>query len=769
MENIDLKYPGPDFQAVFDAWPSPAVTLDRAMTITACNAAFEAATQRPRALFQGRRWREVFRGNEQQASALAKSFRRVLRTGKPHYLPDFRSRTFNAEGQQPGRTWAVSNMPLMSEAGKVVGILHCPIDVSSVARKSTQASTSLAGRDNDSGNVSVPALRDVQGILDVERRRLQQLFQQAPGFICVLDGPQHVFELANDAYYQLVGHRDIIGRAVAEVLPEVVTQGYMEKLDRVYRTGEVFIGRAMPLEVQCVAGAKPEQKYIDLIYQPIFDASRNVTGIFVQGSDVTEAYTLAQEIAFQAAHDSLTGLFNRREFSRLTEHIDAPGPHALLYMDLDHFKIVNDRCGHAAGDSLLREVAAALSARAGEDAILARLGGDEFALLRPNCNADAAVALAQELRAAIRAIDFVWRGRRYGVTLSVGVANFYEPDGVCFETALGLADAACFLAKERGRDRVKLALPCDEDVWSQLSDMDNVTRLKEAIRDDRIVLYGQRIYSLNDGDKEATRSFEVLSRLRDLDGTLIPPAGFIPAAERFGLIEELDRHIIAKAFAHLSRLDGKTRNSVCYFLNLSGVTLSAASFPGFIEKLLTAHPDVLASQICFEVTETAALSDTRRSADAMRRLSGYGFSFALDDFGSGMASFSYLQQLPVKYVKIDGEFIKDVRTNPANAIIVEAVAKLGECMNIQTVAECIESTELLPALRSLGIQYGQGFALRAPEELNTAVMRARPGQRVLHKTVPGSHGVVLDLRERARRAPVLSASAAHLTPQEDAG
>lgn len=462
----------------------------------------------------------------------------------------------------------------------------------------------------------------------------------------------------------------------------------------------------------------------------------------------------------------MTGLLNRREFSKLTEHIEGPGPHALLYMDLDHFKIVNDRCGHAAGDSLLREVAVVLRALSGEDAILARLGGDEFALLRPNCNADMAVALAQELRAAVRSIDFVWRGRRYGVTLSVGVASFQQPDGISFETALGLADAACFLAKEHGRDRVKLALPSDEDVWTQLSDMDNVTRLKEAIRDDRIVLYGQRIYPLNDGDKEATRSFEVLSRLRDLDGTLIPPAGFIPAAERFGLIEELDRHIIATAFAHLAGLDSKTRKSVCYFLNLSGVTLSSASFPGFIEKLLVAHPDVLASQICFEVTETAALSDTRRSADAMRRLSDFGFRFALDDFGSGMASFSYLQQLPVKYVKIDGEFIKDVQTNPANAIIVEAVAKLAKCMNIQAVAECIESCELLPVLRSLGIQYGQGFALRAPEDLDAAVMRESSGQRVPHKAVrPETGGVVLDLPNRARRRRVISASAGHPTPQ----
>jgi len=595
----------------------------------------------------------------------------------------------------------------------------------------------------------------------VERKRLQQLFQQAPGFICVLQGPQHVFELANDAYYQLVGHRHIIGRPVAEVLPEVVKQGYIEKLDRVYQTGEVFIGRAMPLQVRREAGALPEQKYIDLIYQPIFDVGRNVTGIFVQGSDVTEAYTLAREIAFQAAHDSLTGLLNRREFARLTERIDGPGPHALLYMDLDHFKIVNDRCGHAAGDSLLQHVATTLKTVAGENEVLARLGGDEFALLLRNCTSDKAVALAHELRSAVRAIDFIWRGRRYCVTLSVGVATFSGSDGTSFEAALGLADAACFLAKERGRDRVKVAFPSDEDMWTQLSDMDNVTRLKEAIREDRIVLFGQRIYPLQGGDNHGARFFEILSRIRDVDGGLILPAGFIPAAERFGLIEELDRHIIAKAFAHLAGLDPKCRKSICYFVNLSGVTLSSATFPTFIESLVSAYPKVDASHICFEVTETAALSDTRRSADAMRKLASYGFRFALDDFGSGMASFSYLQLLPVQYVKIDGEFIKSVDTNPASAIIVEAVAKLAECMKIHTIAESIESEGALPVLRSLGVQYGQGYALHEPVALDLAI--ADPGERIsdhraLHPVQSLPPQLVMDMprgaaRRRGRRMP----------------
>ncbi|GGA79472.1 hypothetical protein GCM10011385_37110 [Nitratireductor aestuarii] len=708
---------GVDYAAIFDAGPTPAAILDVELTFRACNAAYEAVCHRSRAELIGRSIFDVFPGgDEAQKDILQDSFRRVLKTGEPHHITSTCYDIIIPDGKTLSRHWTASNVPLFSPGGELSGILHCPLDTTELVR----ANAFLSADTDDDGENAI-AVRASQTALSSEGARLQQLFHQAPGFICVLEGPRHIYELANDAYYQLVGHREIIGHPLAEVLSEVVFQGFLEKLDKVYQTGEPFIGRAMPIQLQRVEGAPLEQRYIDLIYQPIFHEDHEVTGIFVQGNDVTEAYTLAQEVAFQAAHDALTGLYNRREFERRTLQIDTPAPHALLYMDIDHFKIINDRCGHAAGDGLLKEVARVLSQIAGDGAFLARLGGDEFALLMPACSSEEAVAHAHRLRGAVKAISFVWKNKRYGVTLSVGVAMFSEKEGSSFQDALGLADAACFLAKEFGRDKVKLAWPSDEDIGRQLTEMDNVTRLQEAIRDDRIVLYGQRIVDIVEPTVSAVRYFEILSSLQDAEGRIIPPSGFIPAAERFGMIEALDRHVVAKAFAHFAGLPEEIRGFVGYFINLSGITLGSLSFHSFIEGLLAEFPSINAAQICFEVTETGAISDVSRSAESMKMLSLHGFRFALDDFGSGMASFAYLQQLPVQFVKIDGAFVKAMLEDPSSSIIVESVVRLANCMGIKTIAESVETPELLAALQPIGAHYAQGFELHMPEQLDSMV------------------------------------------------
>lgn len=711
----------PHFQIAFDAWPAPAMLLDRGYVIMACNQAYEFAARQNRTVLVGRQLFDAFPGaDEAQSAILRASFDRVLRTTRPDHLADMEYPVTSSDGSGLDlRRWVVSNVPLFSDTGEVSSILCCPLEISKPGgwQKSEMAE---AGAEICNREMTTPTTRELMTVLDVERKRLQQLFYQAPGFICVLEGPQHLFELANAAYYQLVGHREIIGHPLASVLPEVVDQGFLDKLDHAYRTGTPFIGRAMPIQLQRVAGGPLELKYIDFIYQPMVDYDQNVTGIFVQGNNVTDAHTLAQEVTHQAAHDALTGLVNRREFSRLTKEINNKGPHALLYLDIDYFKIVNDRCGHAAGDSLLKEVSKKLSAMSGDGVIVARLGGDEFAVVQPNCDVDKATRLADMLRAAVKDINFIWEGKRYGVTLSAGVAMFSIPDGATFDMAEGLADAACFLAKEAGRDRTRVALATDEDIERQRSDMDNVTRLKQAVRDDRIELYGQRIHRFQRNRADQSIFVEVLARLRDVDGELISPAQFIPAAERYGLIEQLDRHIISKAIAHLEA-QAAANSAPCYFLNLSAVTLSSSSFYAFVTQLLDKHSKVSASQICFEVTETAAITNVSLSAAAMQKLASVGIRFALDDFGSGMASFAYLQQLPVHFVKIDGEFVRSIADNPVSAIIVDSVVKLAATLGIETIAESVEFVEITPTLQRLGVHYGQGYALHRPEPLDDAL------------------------------------------------
>lgn len=707
-----------EFEAAFKSAPYPAMMLDTNMTVLYCNSAYEKLAHVPRSAMSGRYIFDIFPGShDTQASAVRNSFEYVLSTGEPHIIPSLQYAT-TVPGDQglQERHWTITNSPMRRQDGTLFGILHCPSDITELT-KLRQAGDVVQSTEIKSDNRERIDhwTRSVQDLLRFEKERLRKLFQQTPSFICVLQGPNHIFELANDAYYQLVGHRDIIGRSVADVMPEVVAQGFLDKLDTVYTTGEPFIGRAMPIALQRVADGPLEQSYIDLIYQPILDDDGAVTGIFTQGNDVTEAYTLSREMSHQAAHDFLTGLYNRREFSRRTQEAGRPGSHALLYMDIDHLKIVNDRCGHAAGDALLVQVAAALAAECDhDDDLLARLGGDEFALVRRNCSRDKAVFLAERLCDAVKGINFLWQGRRYGITLSIGVVTFGEDERLSFEPALGLADSACFLAKEKGRNRVQVSLASDEDVRQQQRDMDNVTRLKDAMRDDRVILYSQQIIGLQSGCDEPRAFHEVLARLRDPDGVIVSPAGFIPAAERFGMIEELDRHIVCKVFAHLEACSADEREGVCYFVNLSGLTLSAPGFVGFIESTLTACPSVRAEQICFEVTETAALANVRRTAAAMRSLTSMGFRFALDDFGSGMASFSYLSQLPVHFVKIDGEFVKGILDEPAGGIIVEAVAKVAHAMGMQTIAESVEFDRLIPPLEAMGITYAQGYALHRP-------------------------------------------------------
>lgn len=722
----DTPFPmSSDLDQFFGNSPIPSVLLDADLLIVSCNAAYEQGMNQSRASVVSRPLVEVFAQGEQNLrDVLEMSLRHVQRHRQAHQISLVSCPSPVGDAQGSGcqdRYWSVTSTPLLNDVGDVERILVQAMDVSELSRHGRMPRiedfATVPGTMNDQAEVHAWWERDIQRILSAERHRLHQLVQQAPGFICVLRGPEHTIEIVNDAYYQLIGHRQSVGLPLFEAVPEMLEQGYREKLDWVLATGQSHVARALPIQVQRVPGGPLEQRYTDVVYQPVRDPAGQVSGIFVQGHDVTEAHELAREVSYQAAHDPLTGLYNRREFARQIVELDTlSGSHALLYMDLDHFKIVNDRCGHAAGDALLVQVAGVLQEHVRDTDLLARLGGDEFALVLRDCSEQVATERANDLRRMIRDIPFIWDGRRYGVTLSVGLASFGSDVSMPFSKALSSADAACFLAKEKGRNRVQVSHPGDEEITRQQQDMDWADRIKECIREDRVVLHGQRIVAL-DEQHGAVECQEILARLLDADDKLVFPGRFIPAAERFGLIKELDRHIIRKAFEGLQQLAPEQRNTTRYFVNVSGITLSAPGFVAYIELLLSEYGDVRPAHLCFEVTETAAISNLVFTAGTMRQLVDLGFSFALDDFGSGMSSFSYLEKLPVQYLKIDGEFIKGILTRPAGAVIVEAVAKVARAMNILTVAESIETLDLLPRLRELGIDYGQGFALHRPEPL----------------------------------------------------
>lgn len=748
------------FQSAFQQSPNAYVLLDTTLLIVECNKAYELKVGIPRSRLIGQPFFSVFPTPAQEHNALRVSMLRAIDERVADTLPLLRypitpggyPDTWLEPSALVDRYWTVVTIPLLDSEGNTRFLLNHPTDITDLTllHDTEPANAATAQHENKNAqfltleelqelaNAKGSTLIKMQNLLLAERQRMHDLFQHAPGFICILRGSSHIFEIANDAYYQLVGHREIIGHEVAKALPEVVEQGFLDKLNKVFASGEPFIGRAVPILLQRNKTDPLTQCYIDLIYQPIRNAHGQVTGIFVQGHDVTDAYLVAKEVSYQAAHDPLTGLFNRREFARLIEMLATPAhslsadeapaisgkPHALLYLDLDQFKIVNDRCGHAAGDELLRQVAKLLSDHVRETDILARMGGDEFALVLRHCNADHALQRAECLRKAVSNLVFFWNGQRYGVSLSVGLVAFDNQVSASFNKALSMADAACFLAKEKGRNRVQVYHPNNTELVQQQRDMDWATRLQDCLAQDRVQLFGQRIYALEpDSDKTIDR-YEILARLVDTDGSLVHPGIFIPAAERFGLMPALDLHIIQKAFQALNDLPEQHRKNTKYFVNISGFTLGEDTLLEKIEQIIDTLPDFDPRQVCFEITETAALSNLTASQAAMKRLIALGFKFALDDFGSGVSSFSYLRKLPVHYIKIDGEFITHIEHDPVSKVMVEAMANVARTMEIATIGEFVESQAIAELLAELGIDYGQGFGLHQPVPLTELTPRA---------------------------------------------
>ena len=458
---------------------------------------------------------------------------------------------------------------------------------------------------------------------------------------------------------------------------------------------------------------------IDHSVAPIRDRLGAVIGAVLVFHDMSRERQYATRLAHLASHDPLTGLLNRREFERRLSTVLVDGAqlgvnHAVLYLDLDQFKLVNDTCGHAAGDELLRQIALLLRPRLREGDTLARLGGDEFGVLLEHCAAGPALHIAQMLRTAVADFRFVWKDRAFNVGVSVGVVNVSDASQT-LAAVLSAADAACYMAKDNGRNRVQVYSPDSNEVALRHGEMEWVNRLHSALAEHRFCLFAQPVCGTR-GDSQTPPYTELLLRLRDENNQLIPPAEFLPAAERYNLMPDIDRWVITTAFGMLAQhleANGGEPIGESMAINISGASIGEDGFLDFVRNQFTQFR-IPHTQICFEITETTAITSLSKATDFMLALQRLGCRFALDDFGVGVSSFTYLKNLPVDFLKIDGSFVTDMLQNPVNYAMVEAIHRIGHIMGKKTIAESVESTEILDALRTIGVDYAQGFAIARP-------------------------------------------------------
>ena len=440
------------------------------------------------------------------------------------------------------------------------------------------------------------------------------------------------------------------------------------------------------------------------------------SGFLVAVSDITERRRAEASLSEMATHDTLTGLINRVEFERRLGRVlesarERHDEHALCYMDLDQFKVVNDTCGHAAGDMLLRQLTESLSAAVRKRDTLARLGGDEFGVLVEHCTLSQVRRIANKIRRTVAAFRFIWEDRVFRLGVSIGVVAVTDTSE-SVPSLLSAADSACYVAKDEGRNRVHVYRLDDLDISRRRGEMRWVGRINQALEDGRFQLWSQRIVPVRGGSPDGD-AFELLLRLVDEQGGIALPEDFLPSAERYGLATKLDRWVIGAVLAWLGRnLHLLAKVHLC-FVNLSGASVADEAFLEFVLERLN-QSRVPSQKICFEVTETAAMANLSRAMKFMGTLKAQGCRFALDDFGRGLSSFAYLKALPVDFLKIDGGFVRDILDDEVDLALVRAFNDVGQVMGKLTIAKAVESQAVLAKLHEVGVDYAQGFAIGQP-------------------------------------------------------
>lgn len=483
---------------------------------------------------------------------------------------------------------------------------------------------------------------------------------------------------------------------------------------------------------------------VNLVGTPIH-SDGVISGAVLVLRDMTQERQYLANLSWQASHDPLTGLVNRSEFERRLDHVlntsaASAGHHCLMFLDIDQFKLVNDTSGHAAGDDLLRHLCQTLPRGLRDGDTLARLGGDEFGVLLVNCAAPEAHEVAEQLRQLVQDLHFVWKGRPFVTTVSIGLVHLGAVP-LTLEASLRAADMACYMAKEKGRNRIQVYHPDDSELSTRSGEMAWIQRLHVALDENRFCLYAQEIAALQQDEHDGMRHIEILLRLRDESGRMVSPDSFIPAAERYGLMTTLDRWVVRNVFKLIGQcaLDGHPeRPQALCAINLSGSSIGDDAFLEYL-KLQFKTFNVAPNMICFEITETSAIADLGSAIRFIDELKALGCWFSLDDFCSGMSSFAYLKHLPVDFLKIDGSFVKDMLDNPVNRAMVQVIHNIGHVMGKRTIAEFVETRQIEAELQDIGVDYAQGYLIGRPEPLTCETLHTAPArEHALLRSAPGT-------------------------------
>jgi diguanylate cyclase (GGDEF)-like protein/PAS domain S-box-containing protein len=456
-------------------------------------------------------------------------------------------------------------------------------------------------------------------------------------------------------------------------------------------------------------------------FEPINDEDDNIVRLMGVTQDITARKKVEEKFSYQASHDALTGLINRSEFEQRAKRLlstiqNDKAEHAMCFLDLDQFKVINDTCGHIAGDELLRQLGGLLRNIVRNRDTLARLGGDEFGVLMEHCVLDQAHRVADAIFDSINKYQFFWEGEAFRIGVSIGLVAITEATGN-YTDLFKQADAACYLAKELGRNRIHVYHPDDVELAIRQGEMQWVGRINQALDEDRFCLYAQPIVSL-DGD--ALEHYELLVRMLDEQGETIPPGAFLPAAERYNVIERIDTWVVEHAISLMGSHSAFVEQVNFISINLSGQSVANAQFMLMIIALIR-ESNIDARKICFEVTETAAISNLSAANTFITALKDLGCRFALDDFGSGLSSFGYLKNLPVDYLKIDGMFVKDMVDDPIDKAMVKSINDIGHVMGMKTIAEFVENDAIMEQLNEVGVDYAQGYGVGKPEPFNDVI------------------------------------------------